>query len=248
MALDHYVPQVHLKNFYSPKLGSLMYAIRKSDLKSFTPNAQSVCRIEDGSTNSYLRKNRGVEGFLKLIEPKYNVALENLAADNIDADCRDVIGGFVASVLVCSPAGMRIHSGLLKGVVEVTARVLDSQGLFSSPPAELGGESLSELLRSEKVCVEIDPKYPQAIGIALIGSLIRIFGNSEWDVMINPSTIVLSSQVTFLSQSKKPETFVFSIESSHFRQISRLKYVPIDLSTEITPAFPSRAVGTPFER
>ena len=48
--LDHYVSQVHLKNFYSPVLGSRMYATRKRDLKSFTPNSQSVCRIEDGST------------------------------------------------------------------------------------------------------------------------------------------------------------------------------------------------------
>jgi len=166
--LDHYVPQVHLKNFYSPKLGSLMYGIRKSDLKSFTPNAQSVCRIEDGSTNSYLREDRPVEEFLKGIEPKYNVALKKLATDNIDAECIYVIAGFVAYVLVCSPAGMRIQSGPLKGAVEEAARVLDSKGLFSSPPPELGGESLTELLHTRKVRVEIDPKYPQSIGIASI--------------------------------------------------------------------------------
>ncbi len=43
MPLDHYIPQVHLKNFYSPVLGDRMYATRKSDLKSFTPNSKSVC-------------------------------------------------------------------------------------------------------------------------------------------------------------------------------------------------------------
>ena len=79
MPLDHYVPQVHLRNFYSPTLGSLMYAIRKSDLKSFTPNAQSVCRIEDGSTNLYLREDRAIEEFLRGIEPKYNPALAKLS-------------------------------------------------------------------------------------------------------------------------------------------------------------------------
>ena len=84
MALDHFVSQVHLKNFYSPKLGSLMYAIRKSDLKLFTPNERSVCRIENDSTNSYLREDRAVEEFLKRIEPRYNVALEKLLADKID--------------------------------------------------------------------------------------------------------------------------------------------------------------------
>jgi hypothetical protein len=61
MPLDHYVSQVHLKNFYSPALGSRMYAMRKHDLKSFTPNSQSVCRIEDGSTNAFLKNDRMIE-------------------------------------------------------------------------------------------------------------------------------------------------------------------------------------------
>jgi hypothetical protein len=54
MALDHYVSQVHLKNFYSPALNGMMYAIRKSDLKRFQTRSKNVCRIEEGSTNAYL--------------------------------------------------------------------------------------------------------------------------------------------------------------------------------------------------
>lgn len=185
MPLDHYVPQVHLKNFYSPKLGSLMYAIRKSDLKSFTPKAQSVCRIEDGSTNSYLRENRAVEEFLKGIEPKYNVALEKLAADNIDAECIYVIAGFVTYVLVCSLGGMRINSAPLKANVEEHARLLDSKGVFSRPPPALGGESLTELLQSGEVHVEIDPKFPQAIGISSILKLVVLLGNFKWEILHN---------------------------------------------------------------
>jgi hypothetical protein len=186
MSLDHYVSQVHLRNFYSPKLGGLMYAIRKSDLKSFNPNAQSVCRIEDGSTNSYLREDRAIEEFLKGIEPKYNKALEKLTTDKIDSECIYTIAGFVAYVLVCSAAGMRIHSEPLKSAVEETARMLDSKGSFSVPPTELGGESLTELLNSGKVCVKIDLKYPQAMGIASVLSRTIAFGNFKWDVLINP--------------------------------------------------------------
>ncbi len=185
MALDHYVPQVHLKNFYSPKLGSLMYAIRKSDLKSFTPNAQSVCRIEDGSTNAYLREDRVVEEFLKGIEPRYNLALSKLAADGVDAECIYVIAGFVAYVLACSPAGMRIQSSPLRGAVEETARTLDSKGVLPPPPPELGGESLSELLHSGKVRIEINTKFPQAMGIAAILTHAVTLGNFKWDILIN---------------------------------------------------------------
>ncbi len=35
MALDHYISQVYLKNFYSNDLGPLMHAIKKSDLEYF---------------------------------------------------------------------------------------------------------------------------------------------------------------------------------------------------------------------
>jgi len=186
MPLDHYVPQVHLRNFYSPTLGSLMYAIRKSDLKSFTPNAQSVCRIEDGSTNSYLREDRAIEEFLRGIEPKYNPALAKLAADNIDRECVYAIAGFVAYVLACSPAGMRILSDPLKGAVGEAIGALDSKGELPAPPPEFGGGSLTELLHKGKMHIEVNPKYPQAIGIASIVSRTITLGNFKWDVLVNP--------------------------------------------------------------
>ncbi|AIF50221.1 DUF4238 domain-containing protein [Pelosinus sp. UFO1] len=187
MPLDHYVSQVHLRNFYSQKLEVLMYAIRKTDLKSFKTNSESVCRIEEGNTNLYLQEDqRAVEKFLKGIEPKYNKALEKLTTNNIDQECVYVIAGFVAYVLTCSPAGMRIQSVPLKNFVEETERIIDSQGISIPPPSELGGESLTELLISDKVQLTIDPKYPQAIGIASISSLTAAFGNCIWDVLINP--------------------------------------------------------------
>ena len=69
MPLHHYVSQVHLRKFYSPTLGNRMYATRKADLKAFTPNSESVCRVMNGSTNAYLLKDRVIEDFLKTIEP-----------------------------------------------------------------------------------------------------------------------------------------------------------------------------------
>jgi hypothetical protein len=72
MALDHYVFQVHLKRFYSPALGELMYATKTSDLKTFTPRSQAVCRTDEGNTNDFLTEPRAIEEFLKTIESKYN--------------------------------------------------------------------------------------------------------------------------------------------------------------------------------
>ena len=93
MALDHYVSQVHLKNFYSPALSGMMYAIRKSNLKRFQTKSQNVCRIEEGSTNAYLRENRAIEEFLKGVEPRYNASLAKLRQNKIDQECILCIAG-----------------------------------------------------------------------------------------------------------------------------------------------------------
>jgi len=119
MPLDHYIPQVHLRKFYSPALGERMYATRKSDLKSFTPNSNAVCGINNGSTNSYLRGARWIEEFLKGIEPNYDAALAKLMLGNIDREAIYVIAGFVAYVIGCSPTGMRINSEPLRSIAEI---------------------------------------------------------------------------------------------------------------------------------
>jgi hypothetical protein len=185
MPLDHYVSQVHLRKFYSPALGNRMYATRKADLKVFTPNSESVCRIMDGSTNAYLLKDRVIEDFLKTIEPNYNPALENLTSGKIDTNCIYTIAGFVAYVAACSPAGMRIGSMPLKRLLEREAVVMDAQGAFSPSPAVLGGASLTELLHDGAVEFTVDPKYSQATGIASIRNFIDIFGNCEWEILEN---------------------------------------------------------------
>jgi hypothetical protein len=115
MALDHYVSQVHLKNFYSPALNGLIYAIRKSNLKRFTPRSEDVCRINEGSTNAYLIESRAVEVFLKDVEPRYNTSLAKLRNNKMDQEAIASLAGFAAYVVSCSPTAMRLHSGPLKG-------------------------------------------------------------------------------------------------------------------------------------
>ncbi len=185
MPLDHYIPQVHLRKFYSPALGNRMYAIRKSDLKVFTPRPEDVCRIMDGSTNAYLLKDRAIEDFLETIEPKYNAALDKLIAGDIDNTCIYTIAGFVASVISCSPAGMRIGSEPIKRTVETTAAIIEAQGLLPPPPPQLGDTTLTELLRDGAVNVTIDPKYPQALGISSIIEFTARFGNFKWEILHN---------------------------------------------------------------
>src|SRR5665213_1348829 len=162
MPLDHYVSQVHLKNFYSPRLDNLMHVIRKPDLKRFVARSQDVCRIQDNSTNAYLLEDRGVEEFLKIVEPKYNSSVAKLREDKIDRDSIECIAGFVAYIISCSPTAMRISTGPLKSSLEATAEILDREGVFGKAPPGLGGKSLTELVKGGTVHFAIDKKYPQA--------------------------------------------------------------------------------------
>ncbi len=185
MALDHYISQVHLKNFYSPKLGEMMFAIRKSDLKKFKCKAKDVCRIEEGSTNAYLTHDRAIEDFLRSVEPKYNAAIAKLRQGSPDAEAILAVAGFAAYIGSCAPAAMRLHSEPLAKVVQTTAELLDRRGEIPKAPASLGGKSITELLEDGTVHANIDPKYPQAIGISTIVGRTWIFGNSHWQVLRN---------------------------------------------------------------
>lgn len=226
MALDHYVSQVHLKNFYSAKLGELMHAIRKHDLKAFTPNSEAICRIENNSTNPYLRESRLIEEFLKGIEPRYNVAIEKIKSNNIDKQCIYVISGFIAYVYTCSPGGMRIFSEPLRGAVKMAARMLDSKEVFPKPPPELSGSNLAEMLRDGTLQIEIDPKYPQAISIASILRHTSTLGNFHWDILINP----------FKDNPFFTSDFPIAIEkSSDFRIINKIVPLSPSLAIRIRP-------------
>jgi hypothetical protein len=162
-----------------------MFAVRKTDLKAFTPDAHSVCRIPEGSTNTYLQEPRVVEEFLKGIEPKYNEAVSKISTGSFDATGIYVLSGFIAYVLTCSPAAMRLQSEPLRSVVEETGRRIETKGEISPPPPALGGASFTDLLDRGIVQINVDPKYPQAIGIAQILNIANSFGNFSWEVLIN---------------------------------------------------------------
>ena len=194
MPLDHYVSQVHLRNFYSPKTKRL-FAFRKSDLKRFPPRSEDVCRIEDGSTNAYLKDDRIVERFLLDVEPKYNASLAKLRDDKIDQECVYSIAGFAAYVASCAPAAMRIHTEPLKAALQAHVILLDRQGILSKAPEALGGKSATELLADKTIQFNVNEKFPQAIGITTIMKFVSIWGNSCWEILHNddPETQFLTS-------------------------------------------------------
>ena len=186
MALDHYVPQVHLKQFCLQETGRLI-AMRKSDGKIFEPSTRNVCGIHEGNTNAYLVNDRAIEGLLEEIEPQYAAAVSNLEAGTIDNRTIFTIAGFVSAVYSCSPTSMRLHTPQLKELLGTSAELMDKHGMFDEVPVptQLGADSLTELLQSGKVQFNVDGKYPQAVTISGVLELARVLGNSLWDILIN---------------------------------------------------------------
>lgn len=225
MALDHYVSQVHLRNFYSPALEKHMYAMRKSDLKSFPCNSRSVCRIEEGSTNAYLINDRAIEEFLRGVEPKYDASVAKLRENKIDNECIHAIAGFVGYVACCAPAAMRIHAGPLRSLLESEAAILDKQGLIPRAPPSLGSKTLTELLMDKEVGFTVDPKYPQALGIRSITGQVSIYGNSKWEILLNGA-----SDCPFFTSD-----FPVAIEATGHRTMNWIVPLTPDLAIRIIP-------------
>jgi hypothetical protein len=187
-----------------------MHAVRKSDLKAFTCRSEDVCRIEEGSTNLYVKETRIIEDVLSEIEPYYNSSVANLREETIDHRTVFAIGGFIAYVQTCSPAGMRIFARPLRKMSETIAEVEDRKGSMPLSPPALGEKSLTQLLADGTVKFAIDPKYPQALGITTMMGRLSKLGNSLWEILLNDhptSPFFTSDYPIAIEPSRDPRMF-----------------------------------------
>lgn len=188
MALDHYVSQVHLREFTNTETKKL-FAISKLDLREFTPSPKSVCAIRDGNTNEYLKEPRLIEHLLERVEPNYPYALNELRSRRCDDIVRETIAGFIAAVSICSPAFNRLcFDGTHKHLSDF-AKHLDAKDSFPRFPENsderYSGKSISELLDGGLVKFDIDMNMPKAMATARLINVVRAFLNSHWDVLEN---------------------------------------------------------------
>lgn len=152
---------------------------------SFSPHTRDVCRIDNGNTNPYLVEERAVEEFLDTIEPKYNYSIEKLRYGKIDFECIYSIAGFIAYILTCSPCSVRTHKEWLAKLVEIETIHAEKAGLLPPRPSAIAHTSLSDMFETGVIKVDIDGKYPQALGIASILESIHMYGNYYWEILIN---------------------------------------------------------------
>ncbi|WP_421702846.1 DUF4238 domain-containing protein [Aliiroseovarius sp.] len=178
MALDHYVSQVHLKQFLRQSDGRLLLATRKSDICEFPTRTMDVCRVEEGSTNDFLTENRVVEDFLKGIEPAYEPCLSRIEGGEVDLNSRQVFAGFLAYIQTYSPTAFRLFEPMVRAVLERTISLLEEEGEltpFKCPEIpDWDGKCLSQLQSEGKLDLEINLRMPQAMATT---QLLRITEN-----------------------------------------------------------------------
>ncbi len=107
MPRDHYIAQTYLKHFIDPKLKSLLHAYRKSDLKHFTPTTKDICVEENWDSNPYFQEPRAVDQFLKLIEPKWNRGVNDIAELLRYEEVKFFMAGYIAVMASCSPTARK---------------------------------------------------------------------------------------------------------------------------------------------
>lgn len=187
MSLDHYVSQVHLKQFLIQDSRKLLLATRKSDQKRFTTRPKDVCRVENGNTNPFLNEQRILERLLWNVEPAYERCLTSLRSGEVPADVRNTFAGFAAAVAVSSPTFKRLAECRARIELLRHARLLDSLDPFppfpSSGDPQYDGKSIAELIDNELLTFDVNPQMPQALVAAKLGDLIAKFANSNWEIV-----------------------------------------------------------------
>lgn len=151
--------------------------------------------MADGSTTQYLDNPRAIEEFIKPIEHNYNLACAQLLNDKISVTTIFVVSGFASFVQICAPTSLRVHAGSLENLTTIESELLDRMGMLPKAPPELGGKSLSELIKEGTVKMEIDSNFPKAIGVSNFRSSLLAFGNFRWDILLNdwPNSPFLTS-------------------------------------------------------
>ncbi|MBS2010556.1 MAG: DUF4238 domain-containing protein [Cyanobacteria bacterium SZAS TMP-1] len=181
MALDHYVPQVHLRHWVSGNNGPLLNVIRKSDFFKFTPLPRNICAVPQGSTNRLLAEPRKIEETLAGIEPKYNKAVASLSRAEFDNETVWTIAGFAACIMVASPTALRLHNPTHTAILRDMAVMLDRRGLLPGS----SGMRFSRHVASGATDFRVDGRFSQSILAENMNRTIGLLTHGDWEVLHN---------------------------------------------------------------
>ena len=107
MPRDHYIAETYLKHF----LGSdgYLHLYRKSNGKYFATNTRAICHEWDGDIiQEFLANPKMLGEYRSMFESAWNPAVTHLATGRVSREDKLAIAGYLANLLVCTPAWRRI--------------------------------------------------------------------------------------------------------------------------------------------
>ena len=185
MAKDHYVARTYLKQFSLDAKEGFVNVIRKKNLERLEAiPVGSICYEKNGSDNQYFPDNpRVVEDYLKLYEPRWFECVQKVSQGTYTDETKSLMAGYLAYLRICTPTAMRLGS---EGYADIVKHVYDKleEKEYSNPDSKY--RDVIETIREHGgTKIEVDKKYPTAIGITNLINIQSVIVRSPWIVFKN---------------------------------------------------------------
>lgn len=107
MAKDHFIARTYLKHFADAN--GYLHVVRKSDGLTFPARPGTICHELRGDiVPDFLQNPKLLGEYRSLFEPYWNEAVADLSARRASRDIKLAISGYMANLLVCTPAMTRV--------------------------------------------------------------------------------------------------------------------------------------------
>lgn len=186
---DHYISRTYLKKFcdetdqvwvYNKKYLGIKHRYRKA-----------ICHRKGWSDNHFLENPRIIEEYLKHVEPYWAKNVEVFSSNEIlpfedYSEVKYMLAGYIAYLKVFPPAMARVGQSMLASLLHTTMKIMQKSGEIPPPPKEL--EFILEDLEKH-IKVDVDEKYPLALGVQAIVPTLNTLSTSPWLKLINKTDI-----------------------------------------------------------
>jgi hypothetical protein len=186
MSNDHFVAQTYLRHFGDPKAKGILHAYRKTDGKEFPCWPKDVCAEWEGDLNDWFPDNPGMLGeFRKIFEPYWNPAVRTiLEGSSIDPSEKFALSGYIANLMVCTPAWRRIGQQLYRHSALTTLRFKNEMLERRGEPDLLLNEGLQSI-DNGGLEMTVDPGFIKAKLTQRLMNFACLIYNLDWLVVKN---------------------------------------------------------------
>lgn len=189
MAKDHYVAQTYLRQFSINGRNGFVNVVWKQNLQSpKVKSVSSVCYEKNGSDNYYFPDNpRVVEDYLKLYELRWAECVQKVSRGTYTDETKSLMAGYFAYLRTCTPTAMRLGS---EGYIDFVKHFYDKleEKEYSNPDSKYR-DVIETIRKHGGTKIEVDKKYPAAIGVTNLINIQSVIARSPWIVFKNETSM-----------------------------------------------------------